>query len=129
MISMRLIQGAVQAVRAVSKKFMRVDFEGLSEEEIEDRMLIQQYGLQSRPREGARLIALQQGEQIIVVGSDDKEYRMSLEDGDVVLYSKMDTFVKLGGSGGIEVSTQGGSFKMENNGNVNINNGALEVLA
>jgi len=124
-----MIQGSVKTITTAVKKFMRVDFEGLVDEEIENRMLLQQYGLQSRPREGARLVAFQQGTQIIVVASDDKEYRMSLEDGDVVLYSNEETFVKLGGSGGIEVSTKGGSWVIDDSGNVNINNGALEVLA
>lgn len=115
----RLIQGSVQSIQSVAGKLMRVTFSGMFDELIEERIVVQQYGLQSSPRTGARVLAIREGEQIIVLGTDDTKYRMQLSDGDVVVYSDLNNYIKLKGAGGMEVkATQSVSF----------NDGALEIL-
>jgi phage gp45-like len=50
---------------------------------------------------------LQHGDVILIVASDDRRYRLALEEGDAVLYSGTDNYVRCKGDGGIEVCSSG----------------------
>jgi phage gp45-like len=65
---------------------------------------LQQYGFASKPLEGAEAIVFMQDGQLIIVGTDDRRYRISLEDGEAVLYSYEGTKVHLKRGKKVEVS-------------------------
>jgi phage baseplate assembly protein V len=60
---------------------------GRTNETFTDREYFQHYGFTSRPLAGAEAIVLKKGNNIIVVASDDRRYRLALEDGEVGLYT------------------------------------------
>ena len=76
-IVISVLQGVIQ----------RVNASAWGDGTIENRELIQHYGYTSRPKAGAEVIFIRQGGQFIAIGSDDRRYRISLEDGEVALYT------------------------------------------
>lgn len=76
-----IVTGVVQGV------IQRVSAAVWGDGTIADRELFQHYGYTSRPKAGAEVIFIRQGGQIIAIGSDDRRYRISLEDGEVALYT------------------------------------------
>ncbi len=88
-----MIRGIVTSViEGVIKRFSAT---GRSDETFENREFFQQYGYTSRPKPGAELIILAQGNNVIAVASDDRRYRISLEEGEVALYDDLGQVVHL----------------------------------
>jgi len=80
-----MIRGIVTSVvEGVIKRFTA---SGRADETISNREYLQHYGYTSRPLPGAELIILREGNNIIAVASDDRRYRISLENGEVALYT------------------------------------------
>jgi len=80
-----MIRGIVKSV--VQGVIQRVSASVWGDGTIDDRELFQHYGYTSRPKGGAEVIFIRQGGQIIAIGSDDRRYRISLEEGEVALYT------------------------------------------
>lgn len=78
----RTIIGSVS--EGVIKRFSGAGRPG---ETFSDREYFQHYGYTSRPKSGAEGILLKQGNNIILVASDDRRYRIALADGEVALYT------------------------------------------
>jgi phage gp45-like len=82
---MKLVRSIVTSVtEGVIKRFGGT---GRPRESFADREYFQHYGFTSRPKQGAEAVVLLQGNQIIVIGSDDRRYRIPVEDGEVALYT------------------------------------------
>lgn len=80
-----MIRGIVKSViEGVIKRFSAT---GRIGEDIDNREYFQHYGLTSRPKEGAELIIIREGNHIVAIASDDRRYRISLENGEVALYT------------------------------------------
>jgi phage gp45-like len=93
------IRGVVTRIVADAGKLMRCDFSTWGDGSVTDREVLQQYGIQSRPPEGSEVIALHRGNAIIVVASDNRQYRIALEEGDIVIRNSVaETAVKLMGN-------------------------------
>lgn len=101
------IRGVVTSAAAAAGDYLRVSLTGKAGGEYDSVQHFQQYGLQSRLRAGAEVIALRQGNSIVIVAGDDTRYRLALVDGDTVLYSDTDNYIKMKGAGGIEVNVNG----------------------
>lgn len=56
-------------------------------ETIDNREYFQHYGFTSRPQAGAEIIIIKEGNHYIAVASDDRRYRIALEEGEVALYT------------------------------------------
>jgi len=82
---MGLIRGIVTAVTEGMIKLFSAS--GRSDETFEDREYIQHYGFSSRPLAGAELIIINEGNHYVAVASDDRRYRIAVEDGEVCLYT------------------------------------------
>lgn len=80
-----MIRGKVTSV--LQGLIQRVNASVWGDGTIENRELIQHYGYTSRPLVGAEVIFIRQGGQFIAIGSDDRRYRISLENGEVALYT------------------------------------------
>ncbi|KAF0145125.1 MAG: mu-like prophage Flumu protein gp45 [Nitrospirae bacterium] len=65
----------------------RLTASGRSDEIIENREYFQHYGFTSRPLSGAEAILIQDGNHIVMLASDDRRYRLAIEDGEVALYT------------------------------------------
>lgn len=80
-----MIRGIVKSViEGVIKRFSAY---GRGEETIDNREYLQHYGYTSRPLEGAEIIIIREGGHFVAVASDDRRYRISLEAGEVALYT------------------------------------------
>lgn len=82
---MNMIRGIVTAVlEGLIKRFSAA---GRSGETISNREYIQHYGFTSRPLPGAEMVIIRDGNQYIAIASDDRRYRLAVEDGEVALYT------------------------------------------
>jgi len=71
-----------------------------------DREYLQHYGFTSRPLSGAEGILLKQGNNIILIASDDRRYRIVLEDGEVALYTDEGDHIHMKRGNLVEVKTR-----------------------
>jgi len=79
-----MIRGRIsQVIEGVIKRFSAA---GRSAETIANREYFQHYGYTSRPLAGSEGIIIREGNHIVMIASDDRRYRISLEDGEVALY-------------------------------------------
>jgi phage gp45-like len=82
---MNLIRGIVVSVfEGLIRRFSATGRPG---ETIENRELVQHYGMVSRPLAGAELVILRDGNHYVAIADDDRRYRIALEDGEVALYT------------------------------------------
>jgi phage gp45-like len=82
---MRFVRSKITSViEGVIKRFSGA---GRLKESFTSREYFQHYGFTSRPLPGAEGIVLIQGNNIIMIASDDRRYRVALEDGEVALYT------------------------------------------
>ena len=80
-----MIRGIVRSViEGVIKRFSAY---GRGGETIDNREYFQHYGFSSRPLEGAELIIIREGGHFVACASDDRRYRLALENGEVALYT------------------------------------------
>lgn len=62
-------------------------------ESFTNREYFQHYGFTSRPLSGAEGILFMEGNRINLIASDDRRYRISVEDGEVCLYTDEGDFI------------------------------------
>lgn len=85
-----------------------------------NREYFQHYGLSSLPLPGAEAVVMVHGDHIIVIGSDDKRYRIPLVSGEVALYHysgarvhlKTGGIVEISGATGINLGAAAGLYKL-----------------
>lgn len=88
-----MIRGIVISVlEGVIKRFSA---NGRSDETISDREYFQHYGYTSRPKPGAEIIIIREGGHFVAVASDDRRYRISMEEGECSLYDDLGQKVHL----------------------------------
>jgi phage baseplate assembly protein V len=96
-----MIRGIVTAViEGVIKRFSA---SGRSDETFDNREYFQHYGFTSRPLSGSELIIIQEGNQIVAIASDDRRYRLALENGEVALYDHLGQRILLKADGIMQV--------------------------
>jgi len=97
-----VIRGIIQSVvEGVIKRFTA---SGRVNETITSREYFQHYGFTSRPLAGAEGIIITESNVFIMVASDDRRYRVVIEDGEVALYDDLGQKVHLTRTG-IEVES------------------------
>ncbi len=79
---------------------------GRTGETFTDRECFQHYGFTSRALAGAEGILLKQGNQIMLIASDDRRYRIAVENGEVALYTDEGDYVHLKRGNLVEVKTE-----------------------
>ena len=80
-----MIRGIVISVwEGLIKRFSA---SGRASETIGNREYMQHYGFTSRPKAGAEIIIINEGNHYLGIASDDRRYRLALEDGEVALYT------------------------------------------
>lgn len=88
-----MIRGIIISVlEGVIKRFSA---SGRAGETFTDREYFQHYGYTSRPKPGAEGIIFREGNHIIMVASDDRRYRIAIEEGEVALYDDQGQVIKL----------------------------------
>lgn len=80
-----MIRGIIGSV--VQGVIQRFSAAGRPGETIEDRELFQQYGYTSRPLTGAEVIIINEGNHFIAIATEDRRYRLNLQNGEVALYT------------------------------------------
>lgn len=80
-----MIRGIIVSVlEGVIKRFSA---SGRAGESFTNREYLQHYGYTSRPQPGAEAIIIREGNHIVMIASDDRRYRISIEEGEVALYT------------------------------------------
>lgn len=75
-------------VTAITEGFIKLfSSSGRTGESFDEREYFQHYGFTSRPLAGAEIIIIREGNHIIAVASDDRRYRLAIENGEVALYT------------------------------------------
>jgi len=80
-----MIRGIILSV--VEGAIKRFTAKGRANETFTNREYLQHYGFTSRPKAGAEAVIFRDGENIIMIASDDRRYRIALEEGEVALYT------------------------------------------
>lgn len=97
-----MIRGVVKSV--VEGVIKRFSASGRADETIDNREYFQHYGYTSRPLAGAEIIIIREGGHFVAVASDDRRYRISLENGEVALYDDLGQTIHLKRTG-IEIAS------------------------
>jgi len=94
----------------------RFSADGYAGETIEDREYVDHYGLTSRPLPGAEVIVINEGNNYVAIASDDRRYRIGIEEGEVCIYTdegdhirlkrNKEIYVKSGGKVTIEAESE-----------------------
>lgn len=80
-----MIRAIIQSVyEGVIKRFTA---SGRADEVFTSREYFQHYGFTSRPIAGAEAILIKDGNHIVMIASDDRRYRLAIEDGEVAIYT------------------------------------------
>jgi phage gp45-like len=88
-----MIRGIIQTVfEGVIKRFTA---SGRPDETIANREYFQHYGFSSRPLAGAEAIIIKEGNHIVMIASDDRRYRIALEDGEACIYTDEGDHIRL----------------------------------
>lgn len=66
---------------------------GRPEESFTNREYFQHYGFTSRPLNGSEGIVIMEGNKIYLIASDDRRYRIAVENGEVCLYTDEGDFI------------------------------------
>lgn len=101
------IRGIIKSVTAQASKLMRFSASGRTDETIENREAMQQYGFGSRPKEGAECLVIKEGNHFLMIASDDRRYRIGLQEGEVALYTDEGDSIHLKRGKTIEVKSGG----------------------
>ncbi len=97
-----MIRGRVKSVvEGVIKRFSAF---GRPDETIDNREYFQHYGFTSRPLAGAEIIIIREGGHFIAMASDDRRYRISMENGEVALYDDQGQKIHLKRGKAIEIT-------------------------
>jgi phage baseplate assembly protein V len=80
-----MIRGIIQTVFEGAIK--RFTASGRTDETIANREYFQHYGFSSRPLAGGEAIIIREGNHFVMIASDDRRYRIALEEGEVALYT------------------------------------------
>ena len=97
-----MIRSIISSVaEGVIKRFSGIGRPG---ETIASREYFQHYGFTSRPRAGAEGVCLKQGNNVIMIASDDRRYRIAVEDGEVALYTDEGHYLHFKRGGTLEIS-------------------------
>ncbi|MCL2219336.1 MAG: phage baseplate assembly protein [Chitinispirillia bacterium] len=121
---MSIIRGLIKAVRpAKSGGPARFDASGRPSEEFINREMFQHYGVSSRPPEGAECLILRSGGNVFLIASDDRRYKIGLNDGEVALHDAFRNVVHMQAGGNILVKAGGtaGKVAIEAAGEVSVN--------
>lgn len=81
---MRMVRVIIDAV--VEGAIKRLSARGVAGETFAGREYFQHYGFTSRPLSSAEGIMMIDGNRVIQIASDDRRYRLAIEDGEVALY-------------------------------------------
>lgn len=68
-------------------KIKRFDSTGVAGEQLDDRELFQHYGFTSAPQNGAEGVLIGIGNVLYLIAEDDRRYRISLQQGEVAIYT------------------------------------------
>jgi phage gp45-like len=83
-----LIRSIISKFSSPAGKIARFSASGRTGETFTDREALQQFGFASGVPKGAEAILLKSGWNIYMIASDDRQYRPSVGDGEVCIYSK-----------------------------------------
>lgn len=103
-MKLSMVRSILQSV--VEGAIKRFTGSGGPDETFTNREHFQHYGFTSIPQNGAEGIVLREGNYIILIGEDDRRYRLAINTGEVALYTDEGDAVYLKRGNTIELRTQ-----------------------
>jgi len=101
---------------------------GRPDETLANREYFQHYGFTSRPKAGAEGIVIFKGNHFIMIASEDRRYRVGIEEGEVCLYTDEGDKIHLKRGREIRIQT-GGKLTVEAANEVNVTAAVAAVNA
>lgn len=101
---------------------------GRPNETFTNREYFQHYGYTSRPLPDAEGIVLKKGNNIIMIASDDRRYRLEIEEGEVALYTDEGDFIHLKRNKILHINT-GNKLLIDATNDVEVNTKRVKVNA
>lgn len=89
----RMVRVVIDSV--VEGAIKRISAKGLVGETLVNREAMEHYGFTSRPLPGAEGIMIREGNHWVLIASDDRRYRVAIENGEVALYDDQGQVVRL----------------------------------
>lgn len=113
---MRFFSSIVTKCKDVAGKLRQISASS-NDIDVENRQLMQHYGLISVPKKGSRVLFLSLGGVTLGIASDSDD-RPALEEGEVALYATKDHFIHLKKDGSIVIKASAG---MQIDGDLKVN--------
>ncbi len=101
---MNIIRAIIDSVSEAAIKFFTA--KGRTGEKFKKREYFQHYGFTSRPLANAEAIILRQGNNIFCIATDDRRYRLTIENGEVAIYTNEGDYIHLKRENNIEIKTK-----------------------
>ena len=101
-----IIGGLIKKVTSEAKRLSTVTASGRMDEEFTGCKAIQEYGLASCPPEGAECLLVRSGQNVYMIASDDRRYRIALKEGEVAIYDNNDSVIHLQNGGKIVIESK-----------------------
>lgn len=121
---LKMVRSIISSVtEGVIKRFAG---SGRTDETFTNREYFQHYGFTSRPLNGAEGILIKDGNNVVLIASDDRRYRLQLQDGEVALYTDEGDAIHLKRNKEIHITT-GGKLVVDATNEVTINTVAANV--
>ena len=98
----KMVRGVISEVKEGQIK--RFSATGRENETFQNREFIQQYGFTSRPPVGAEAVLINEGNHILMIGTDDRRYRVAVEGGEVAIYSQYGQRIVMKANGEIHIN-------------------------
>ena len=121
-----MIRGIVISV--LEGLIKRFNASGRAGETLSNREFFQHYGYTSRPKPGAEIIIINEGNHYLAIASDDRRYRLAVEEGEVALYTDEGDAVHMKRGNNIDV-TCGNKLTANVTNEVDINTKIAKIVA
>jgi phage gp45-like len=107
-----LIRGIVTSFTSKKGKIARFSANGRIGETFSDREAFQHFGFASALPKGTEAILLKNGQNVYLIGSDNRKYRLSLGNGETAIYNEIGDSVHLKNNHEIEINATGTGSKV-----------------
>jgi phage gp45-like len=102
-----IIRGIITRFTNTANRSQKFDATGRSDESFTDREAFGSYGLAASLPPGADAVLLKSGQNVYLIASDDRRYRIAINEGEVALYTMFGDSIELKNDHSITINATG----------------------